>query len=305
MCISRLRSTRRRSTRLPPPTRPGSSRAYRPRPRRTPGVGRWILVAVLVVALIAGLTTALVTTGSKKSASGGLQVPGALTSPSPGTGALPSPSPSQTTPTNPLPSLGLIATPPALLAIGYHAYTSTLVAPSDIALGPQELVEFKKYGLQRTVSMQALTLGSAATTDDDYDVTINVLKFSSAAGAKAELDYSNTENKKQSPTVPLPGFPKATAFFNQATATAGISIGAFTTTGPYQVVVILGGLPDNNSSNESAFLAETARVLQAVLPIAGTIEPETAGGSGGSGGSGGTTPQIPGPATPSPSGTHA
>ena len=145
--------------------------------------------------------------------------------------------------------------------------------------------------------MEALTLGSAATTDDDYGVTINVLKFGNAAGAQAELDYSNSQNKKDAPTVPLPGFPKATAFFNKATPSQGISIGAFTTTGPYQVVVILGGLADNNSSNETAFLAETARVMRAVLPIASTIEPETAR-------AGGTTLQIPGPVTPTPSGTH-
>jgi hypothetical protein len=267
-----------------------------PAPRRS-SAGRWILVTLLVVALIAGLTTVLLTTDStKKSATGGLPIPGATTSPVPGSGAVPTPSPGQPTPSNPLPSLGLIATPPALLAIGYHAYSSALVAPSDIALGPQELVEFKKYGLQRTVSMEALTLGSAATTDDDYGVTINVLKFGDAAGAQAELDYSNSQNKKDAPTVPLPGFPKATAFFNKATSSQGISIGAFTTTGPYQVVVILGGLADNTSSNETAFLAETARVLRAVLPIASTIEPETAPG---------TTPQIPGLATPTPSGTHA
>ncbi len=267
-----------------------------PAPRR-PGPGRWILVAVLVVALIAGLTTALLTTGSKdQSASGDLPIPGVGASPAPGTGVVPSPSPGQTSPSNPLPSLGLIATPPALLAIGYHAYASSLLAPSDIALGPQELVEFKKYGLQRTVSLRALTLGSPTTTDDDYDVTINVLKFGGAAGAKAELDYSNSQNKKQAPTAALPGFPQATAFFNKATATEGISIGAFTTTGPYQVVVILGGLPDNSSTNEAAFLAEAARVLRAVLPIAATIEPETAGGA---------SPQAPGLVTPTPSGTHA
>ena len=283
---------------LPPPRRSGSARS--------------ILVALLVVVLIAGLTTVLLTSGSKKSsASGDLPIPGALASPTPGSGVLPTPSPSQSVPANPLPSLGLIATPPALLAIGYHAYSSTLLAPSDIALGPQELVEFKKYGLQRTVSMQALTLGSTATTDDDYQATINVLKFSSASGAKAELNYSNTQNSKQAPTTPLPGFPDATAFYNKATSTTGISIGAFTTTGSYQVVVILGGLPDNDSTNESAFSAEAARVLRAVLPIAGTIEPEAASGTSPQNPAPQNpapqtpAPQAPGLVTPSPTGTHA
>ncbi len=48
--------------------------------------------------------------------------------------------------------------------------------------------------------------------------------------------------------IPLPGLPNATAFVNHD-STSGISIGAFTTVGRYQVVVIVSGLSQNVPTN--------------------------------------------------------
>ena len=300
---------------LPERSSAGESQYASEPPSRAKRTGVWVLVGILALVLIGGAAAIFAVDYNDPSAAPE-PIPGSGLFPGPNTGpnspnASPTPSPSAS---SGLPPVGLIATPPALLAIGYHAYSSMLLDPNAIALGPQELVQFKKYGLSRTVSMQALTLGSSANTEDDYTATINVLKFKDAAGAKAELDYSNSQNEKTAPTVPLPGLPDATGFFNKADATSGISVGAFATTGRYQVVIILSGLPENESTSESAFLAETARVMKAVLPIAATIEPETATGTiPGVPGTPGTptTPSTPGPSgipafpTPSPSGTHA
>ena len=273
-----------------------------PPPPRRRGPRLFILVAVVVVALVAGLTAVLVTgSGSKKdAATGGLPLPGASSAPipsqAPTTPSTPAPSAAPTPdPSDALPPLGLIDTPPALARIGYRAYSSTLLNPSDIALGPQELVEFTRYGLSRTVSLRALTLGTLSSSADDYDATVNVLTFRDAAGAKAELDYSNAQNEKTAPTIALPGLPEATGFYNAPTSTAGLSIGAFATSGRYQVVVFLSGLLRNDSTNQRVFAAEAARVLKAVLPIAATIQPSE---------SGGTNPPVPA-ATPTPSGTRA
>jgi hypothetical protein len=147
------------------------------------------------------------------------------------------------------------------------------------------------------VSLRALTLGTSGSTRDDYDATINVLRFRDPAGAKAELDYSNTQNKKDAPVIALPGLPDATGFSNKPNSTSGLSIGAFATSGRYQVVVILSGLLQNDSTNQQVFAAEAARVLKAVLPIASTIEPSQ--------GTSPTIPQHPGLPTPTPSGTRA
>ncbi|HEX4428459.1 MAG TPA: hypothetical protein VHZ96_04230 [Frankiaceae bacterium] len=190
-----------------------------------------------------------------------------------------------------------MATPPGLLAIDYHAYALDKLEPSDVALGPAELVQFKKYGLSRVVGLHALTLGPNSAPGDDWDADINILQFSTPAAAAAELNYSNTENKKNSTTIPLPGLPNATAFVNKDAAT-GIGIGAFTTVGRYQVVVILSGVAGNVPTNATAVAAEAGKVMRAVLPDAATIVPTPS--SGGSAG-----PTVPGFPTPTPSGTHA
>ncbi len=263
--------------------------------------GLWTGVTLVGIAIVATLIAVLVSANSgpsKSSASGG----SAQANPPPT--FAPTPAPSSTSPQSPLPSLGAVATPPGLLAIGYHAYSLGPVDPSQIALGAGELAQFKKDGLSRVVGLQALTFGAPATATDDWNVDINILRFSSPATAAAELDYSNAQNKKSASTIPLPGFPNATAFVNKGDASTGIGIGAFTTVGRYQVVVILSGLGQNVPTNASAVAAEAARVMRAVLPDAATIVPPAAG-SGGSGGGGGTGPVVPAFPTPSPTGTHA
>ncbi len=218
--------------------------------------------------------------------------------------AVPSPAPSSSSPTSPgnpnspLPSLGGVTTPPGLLAIDYHAYSLRSVDPSDIALDAAELAQFKKYGLSRVAGLRALTLGPTASTSDDWDADINILRFSSPAAAAAELSYSNAQNKKSAKTIALPGLPNATAFVNHD-ATTGISIGAFTTVGRYQVVVILSGLSENIPTDATVVAAEAAKVMKALLPDAASIVPPPAGSGGG------TVPGVPGLPTPSPTGTHA
>jgi hypothetical protein len=269
-----------------------------PRSRR----GLWTGITLVAVAIVATLIAVLVSSttsgsSSKSSASGG------TTLPNPAPSLAPSPTPSQTSPANPqtpFPSLGSVPTPPGLLAIDYHAYALDTLTPADVALGPAEIQQFKKYGLSRVVGLQALTLGPDSAVGDDWDADINILQFSSPAAAAAELNYSNTENKKDATTIPLPGFPKATAFVNHDAST-GISIGAFTTVGRYQVVVILSGVAGNVPTNAAAVAAEAAKVMKAVLPDAATIVPTPSSGSSG----GSTAPSVPGLPTPTPSGTHA
>ena len=266
----------------------------RPSPRR----GR-ILAAVLALVLVAAAATGIVlgTSSSKKSASP--TVPGTPPSPTGGPGGA-TPAPSTTpvpSPTDPLPSIGVVPTPAGLAAIGYHAYRLALRAPADIALGPQEIKEFSRYGLSRIVDLRALSVGDPTDPTDDYDASINILRFRDAAGAKAELDYSNSQNKKDSTTVALPGLPTATAFVTRDPAT-GVSIGAFITSGRYQVVVIVGGLSPNVPTDVATVAAEAARVMKAVLPDAATIVPPASGG-------GGSPPEVPTVPTPAATGTHA
>jgi hypothetical protein len=261
--------------------------------------GLWTGITLVSIAIVATLIAVLVSSttsgsSSKSSASGG------STLPNPPPSLAPSPAPSQSSPANPqnpLPSLGTAPTPPGLLAIDYHAYALDSLTPSDVALGPAELVQFKKYGLSRVIGLQAVSLGPTAAVGDDWDADINILQFSSPAAAAAELNYSNTENKKDSTTIPLPGFPAATAFVNHDAST-GISIGAFTTVGRYQVVVILSGVSGNAPTNAAAVAAEAAKVMKAVLPDAATIVPTPSSG-------GSTGPTVPAFPTPTPSGTHA
>jgi hypothetical protein len=282
---------------FPPASQQGWPTTPAPRSRR----GLWTGATLLIIAVVATLVAVLVSSSTSGSPS---SAPGSNQQPNPVPSLVPSPSPTSPTspanpsnPTSPLPSLGAVATPPGLLAIGYHAYALNLVAPADIALGPAEVAQFKKYGLSRVVGLRALTLGPTAAAGDDYDASINILRFSTPAGAAAELNYSNTQNKKTASTIALPGFATATAFVNKDTTT-GISIGAFTTVGRYQVVVILGGLSGNVPTNATVVAAETAKVLRAVLPDAASIQPSPSSGTG----SGPTDPQFP---TPTPSGTHA
>jgi hypothetical protein len=252
------------------------------------------LVSIAIVAtLIAVLVSSTTSAGSpKSSATGGTPLP------NPAPSLAPSPTPSPSTPSSPLPSLGAVATPPGLLAIDYHAYRLGLVAPSDIALGPAELVQFKKYGLTRVVGLGALTLGPTDGSSDDYDASINILRFSSPAAAAAELNYSNTQNKQKASTIALPGLPSATAFVNKGDSSTGIGIGAFTTVGRYQVVVILSGLSANIPTNAQVVAAEAAKVMRALLPDAATIVPPASSG-------GSTGPTVPGFPTPTATGTHA
>ncbi len=263
-------------------------------PRRR---GLWALVGLLIVALVAGTITAVaVSSDSKKSsATPSAPLPTTPATPGPSASSPASPSPS---PTPSLPGLGLVPTPPALLAIGYHAYSLRLLAQSEVSLGPGEDVQFKRYGLSRIVGLRALTLGNPDLEADDWDASINILRFRDAASAKAELAYSNAQNLKSpgAKTIPLPGLPTATGFLNAGDATTGLGVGAFTTVGRYQVVVILNGLSPNLPSDGNLVAAETARVMKAILPVAATIEPKASGGS---------TPQPPTLPTPTPTGTRA
>jgi hypothetical protein len=267
-----------------------------PRSRR----GLWTGVTLVALAIVATLIAVLVSTNSSSPAS---SASGGTPQQNPPPTLAPSPAPSSTSPQGPgpLPSLGAVTTPPGLLAINYHAYSLTTIAPSDIALGPQELVQFKKYGLSRAVGLRALTLGPTGAGTDDWDADINILQFSSPAAAAAELNYSNSQNKKAATTIALPGLPNATAFVNKGDSSTGIGIGAFTTVGRYQVVVILNGLSENVPTSASVVAAEAAKVMRAVLPDAPTIVPPPSG----TGGSGGGGPVVPGFPTPSPTGTHA
>lgn len=284
---------------FPPASQQGwPAPATQPRdPRRALWTGLTLVSIAIVATLIAVLVSSTTSgsSSSKSSASGGTTLPG------PAPSLAPSPAPSASSPSNPqspLPPLGTVATPPGLLAIDYHAYSLSTLAPSDVALGQPELVQFKKYGLSRVVGLRALTLGPTAASGDDYDADINILQFSNAAGAAAELNYSNTENKKKASTIALPGLPTATAFVNKGDSSTGISIGAFTTVGRYQVVVILSGFSPNVPTNAQVVAAEAAKVMRAVLPDAATIVPTPSSG-------GSTGPTIPGFPTPTPTGTHA
>ena len=264
----------------PPPQASDFGYGQVPPPR---GRKPWILIVVLVVALVAGGTTiGLVSTNARSNTpSAGPSLPAPLNSPlpsqAPAPGASPSPN-SSANPANPLPNVGL-PTPPALLAIGYHVYTSGLREPGEVAIDAAEEVQFKKDGLQRIVGLRALTIGTPGDTSDDYDADISILRFKDAAGAKAELDYSNKRNKADSgsKTIALPGLPQVTAFLNQDTS--GYSIGAFASVGRYQVVLILGGLSPNAPADSTVLAAEAARVMKALLPAASTIEPDESGGS--------------------------
>jgi hypothetical protein len=282
-----------------PPLEPPWPSAPPPNKRRT---GLWVLVTLLILALIGGAGAAVaLTSGSSKSndsASGGTptappSVPGPTLAPTP-TPSGPSQGPT------PNPSVGLVPTPPGLLAIGYHGYELNELQPSDVAIDSKEVVQFSRDGLQQIVGLRALTIGRLSVNGDDYDAAINVLRFKIAAGAQAELAYSNSRNKQTAPTIPLPGLPSATGFLNKADASNGISVGAFTTVGRYQVVVILRGLDPNRPTDAKAVAAEAARVMRAVLPDVADIQPP-AGGSGGGGGGGGI-PDLP---TPTPTGTRA
>jgi hypothetical protein len=277
-----------------------------PPPRKKP----WIIVTVLVLALVAGGTTVgLVSSGGGSNGDTATPFPQITlnppstspapntspvpnTSPAPGTGPTPSVTPDPNS-SLPLPNTG-VATPPGLLAIGYHAYSLRLRDPDELSLGPGEDAQFTKYGLSRIVGLRALTLGKSGT-GDDYDADISILRFRDAAGAKAELAYSNAENKKDrnAKVIALPGFPGVTAFLN-SDETDGVSVGAFTTIGRYQIVLFLGGLIPNVPTDSKAVAAETARVLKALLPDAADIEPEATGGGG--------APTLP---TPTPSGVRA
>jgi hypothetical protein len=196
-----------------------------------------------------------------------------------------------------------VTTPPGLLAIGYRAYSLRQVDPADVAIDAKEEVQFRKYGLSRVVQLRALTLGSSLRHSDDWDAGINVLTFKDAAGAQAELAYSNEQNKKLTAhdksgrVIALPGLPQVTAFLNTDDAANGLSVGAFATVGRYQVVVLLGGLSPNTPTDPTAIAAEAARVMKAVLPSAPDIAQSQIS-------SGGTGPDLPFP-TPSPSGTRA
>ena len=245
----------------------------------------WVLIGVLVVALVAGGTTiGLVGTDSKSStpaADPNLPIP--LISPSPNgspapqSGAAPN---SPATPANPLPNVGLF-TPPALLAIGYHVYSSRLRDTGEVAIDAAEEVQFKKDGLERIVGLRALTIGKPGDTSDDYDADVSVLRFKDAAGAMAELNYSNMRNQADSgaQTIALPGLPQVTAFLNKDAS--GSSIGAFASVGRYQVVLILGGLSPNAPANRAVLAAEAARVMKALLLAASTIEPDASAASPG------------------------
>ncbi|MCW2548878.1 MAG: hypothetical protein JWN96_3338, partial [Mycobacterium sp.] len=104
----------------------------------------WLLVTILVLALVAGGTTiGLVSTDSKSSSptTADPNLPSPLNSPSPAPSTSPSPN-SSGGPSSPLPNVG-IPTPPGLLAIGYHAYSSGLRAPADVAIDSAEEVQFK------------------------------------------------------------------------------------------------------------------------------------------------------------------
>jgi hypothetical protein len=279
----------------PPPQPPWPS-VPPPNKRRT---GLWVLVTLLILALIGGAGAAVaLTSGSSKNnntASGGTptappSVPGPTLAPTP------QPSGPSQGPT-PNPSVGLVPTPPGLLAIGYHGYKLNELQPSDVAIDSKEVVQFRRDGLEQIVGLRALTIGRLSVNADDYDAGINVLRFNTPAGAQAELAYSNSRNKQSAPTIPLPGLPNATGFLNKSDATHGISVGAFTTVGRYQVVVILGGLDPNRPTDAKAVAAEAARVMRAVLPDVADIQPPV-GGSGG----GGDIPNLP---TPTPTGTRA
>jgi hypothetical protein len=249
----------------------------------------WVLVAVLVVALIAGGTTiGLVGTDSKSNTpTADPNLPTPLSSPSPNQTPAPNTSPAPnasavptnpTNPANPLPNVGL-PTPPALLAIGYHVYSSRLREPGEVAIDAAEEVQFKKDGLERIVGLRALTIGTPGNTSDDYDADVSILRFKDAAGAKAELDYSNKRNKADSGanTIALPGLPQVTAFLNKESS--GYSIGAFASVGRYQVVLILGGLSPNAPANSAVLASEAARVMKALLAAASSIEPDESAGS--------------------------
>jgi hypothetical protein len=285
----------------------------------------WVLIGVLVVALVAGGTAiGLVGTDSKSSTPTAdpnlpipLKSPSPNGSPAPNPGAAPNSPANPANPANPLPNVGLF-TPPALLAIGYHVYSSRLRDTGEVAIDAAEEVQFKKDGLERIVGLRALTIGKPGDTSDDYDADISVLRFKDAAGAKAELNYSNKRNQADSgaQTIALPGLPQVTAFLNKDAN--GPSIGAFVTVGRYQVVLILSGLSPNAPANRAVLAAEAARVMQALLLAASTIEPAESAASPGPfspseapPASPSVTPSEAPPASPSeapsatPSGIHA
>ncbi len=254
-----------------------------PPPSRGPRRGVVALVTLLVVALVGGVITAIAVGSGDKKPSAGTALPSPL-APNPGStgGAAPQPSTPAPSASPTLPPLGLIPTPPGLDAIGYHAYSLRLRDPGEVAL-PGEDAQFTRYGLSRVVGLRALTLGDSRVPSDDYDASINILRFRDAAGAKAELDWSNEQNKKDGTLIALPGLPDVTAFLN-TDPVDGISVGAFTTVGRYQVIVIVGGLTPNALTNPKTAAAEAARVLKAVLPDAASIVPGESGNGQGPGG---------------------
>jgi hypothetical protein len=245
----------------------------------------------------------LTSSGSSNSPAAGPQ-PFPTTAPGTGGGApgAPAPPSSPATPF-PLPNRGLVTTPPGLLAIGYRAYSLREVDPSDVAIDANEVTQFRRYGLSGVMQLRALTLGRSLGHSDDWDADISVLTFRDAASAKAELAYSNAQNKKLTArdksgrVIALPGLPEVTAFLNTDDLATGLSVGAFASVGRYQVVVILSGLSPNTPTDPQTIAAEAARVMKAVLPSA----PDIARSGAASGGSG---PDLPFP-TPSPSGTRA
>jgi len=261
--------------------------------------GLWTGVTLVAIAIIATLIAVLVSantgsSGSSKSSASGCTV---LPNPVPSLG--PSPAPSPSSPQNPLPSLARWPLRPGLLAIDYHAYSLRSVEPSDIALDSAELAQFKKYGLSRVAGLRALTLGATAASSDDWDADINILRFSSPAAAQAEPELLRCAEQEVGNDHPAAGACRTRPAFVNHDSTTGISIGAFTTVGRYQVVVILRGLSENVPTNATVVAAEAAKVMKAVLPDAATIIPPSTGSGGGTG------PVVPGFPTPSPTGTHA
>jgi hypothetical protein len=267
-----------------------------PPPSKTRRAWYIALAVVLVLAAAGGLTAGLLSGSDDSGAPAAGPTPAVTSPPATGPGTTPSapaPSPSPST-TVPRPSTR-VPTPPGLAAIGYRAYSLRELTPSSVAIDENEIAQFRRYGLSRVVSLQALTAGRSTDLADDWDASITVLTFRDAAAAKAELDYSNAENKKTGRTIALPGFPDVTAFVNDDDSN-GLTVAAFDSTGKYQVIVTVGGLSAEASSSPTVVAAEAARVLRAVLPDAREIATADTPPAGGG------QPNFP---TPSPTGTRA
>ena len=84
-------------------------------------------------------------------------------------------------------------------------------------------------------------------------------------------------------------------------ASTGISIGAFTTVGRYQVVVILSGLSENVPTDAAVVAAEAAKVMKAAAARRGDDRPAACRQRRWRH----RCRRVPGFPTPSPTGTHA